>query len=511
MKSPIYPSSRPPLAPLGFVSIRRTPSLVTRGRVAFAVSPWALLLFQAARYDGGRDCIEDLEAASSGSMPMNTETPSRLGDFAPWIRSTDEHAEHRLRVAAEADRLLGATARLPGCIELADRLERWRYQMLDERRAAWTADDQRLADALDVAARRLAGRPRLAPRGVRSAVRGGSAAVEPEVKTAMAVLDPKLDLAEATARAAEATAAAFGSAASGARPGCWRIRLYAPLYLSNYCVNYCRYCNFRYLKNSQRRHLTVDEAAAESEILLGRGLRHQLLVSGEFPRLDTTDYFAAVVERLVARGVSPTIEVAPQSTASYAPLAAAGAVGVTMYQETYDERFYRQYHPRGPKRLYDWRLEGLDRAAEAGMGRLGLGILLGLAEPRAELLALVRHAQYLHERFPRCTLAFNLPRLHDSPPAFMPPYQIDDATFVRCYCALRLAFPQAELMLSTRESVELRNRLAATCITEFSAGSSTAPGGYGSRSSCEQFPVHDHRSVAEAAAWLHDAGFAVVS
>jgi 2-iminoacetate synthase len=156
-------------------------------------------------------------------------------------------------------------------------------------------------------------------------------------------------------------------------------------------------------------------------------------------------------------------------------------------------------------------LEGLERAAEAGARRLGLGILLGLADPREDLAAMARHAAYLVARFPECRIAFSLPRIHQSPAGFTPPYAIDDETLVRMYCALRLTFPHATLVLSTRESAALRNRLADICITQLSAGSSTQPGGYADddRPCGQQFPVTDRRTPEEVAGWLHAAGFAV--
>jgi 2-iminoacetate synthase len=142
-----------------------------------------------------------------------------------------------------------------------------------------------------------------------------------------------------------------------------------------------------------------------------------------------------------------------------------------------------------------------------------LGILLGLADPREDLAAMMRHADYLIERFPDRTLAFSLPRIHEAPAGFEPPFPVDDDTFVRLYAALRLAFPRAELVLSTREPVALRQRLAAICITQLSAGSCTIPGGYeegaGREPTDPQFPVCDRRPPAEVAAWLEQAGFAV--
>ena len=143
------------------------------------------------------------------------------------------------------------------------------------------------------------------------------------------------------------------------------------------------------------------------------------------------------------------------------------------------------------------------------MPRLGMGVLLGLADPRADLTAMIRHAHYLQERFPDRTLAFSLPRIHQAPPGFEIRYPVDDDLFVRMYCALRAAFPAAELVLSTREPPALRDRMMRICITQVSAGSSTAPGGY---HRCEaepptdgQFPITDHRTLPQVLGAIRQA------
>jgi len=332
--------------------------------------------------------------------------------------------------------------------------------------------------------------------------------------------------------------------------------LYAPLYLSSYCVNHCVYCGFRYQESIERRHLSFAEAEQQADILQDQGFRHILLVAGDFPALVTTDYLCEIISSLASRGLEVAVEIAPQSTAGYTALAEAGACGVTLYQETYDRRLYQLYHPRGTKADYDWRLEGLERAAGGGFETLGLGFLLGLADPREELRRMIRHARDLAERWPDRRLAFSLPRIHDGPPDFHPPYPVDDETLVRLFCALRMAFPRAELVLSTRERPELRERLAGICITQMSAGSCTAPGGYRDGGRCtsqnasphaagtslsatespdmeapeaepgdwprdhgmvacddspagEQFAISDHRSAAEVAQSLCEAGLVV--
>lgn len=305
-------------------------------------------------------------------------------------------------------------------------------------------------------------------------------------------------------RATELTQDHF-AAADGRR----RMLLYAPIYLSSHCVNRCRYCGFNNSRRIRRKHLSLDEAVGESDILLARGIRHQLLVGGEAPGLTTTQYYVEKIAALRRRRVSAAIEIAPQSEESYRAMVEAGVCGVTLYQETYDRRLYAHYHPQGPKASYEWRLESMDRAARGGIERLGFGVLLGLADPIEDVSAMIDHARRICNQYPDHTLAFSLPRIHDAPSDFQVPYPVDDEMFVRLYCALRLAFPRAELVLSTRESRVLRDRLAKICITQMSAGSSTSPGGYGLPPADEQFPISDHRSVADVAGWLAEEGFYV--
>jgi len=446
---------------------------------------------------------------------MLAQTYPPLSSFADWIRSTDDHAPQRLELVEEVEAALADRRWAPSAerVRLAERLERWRYQHLARRAGALKPEDRRLVDALDLVANALAAREPRPPRSARAALQ--SAAWDDTLAEAVRCLDPAVDLAEVAEQAAAVTREHFGTRRAGrsAEPPRWRMLLYAPLYLSNYCINHCVYCGFRHPNPVERKHLSVRQALREAEVLMGRGFRHILLVAGDFPRLTTLEYYAEILRALRARKVSPAIEIAPQSTASYAALLEAGACGLALYQETYNEELYALYHPRGSKVAFDWRLEGYERAAEAGMPRIGLGILLGLGDPREDLIAMMRHARYLMDRFPNRTFAFSLPRIHDTPAGFHVPFTVGDDTFVRMYCALRIAFPRAELVLSTREQPALRDRLATICVTQMSAGSCTAPGGYeeseGEIRAGEQFAVCDRRSPAEVAAWLEAAGFEV--
>jgi len=445
---------------------------------------------------------------------MTNQIQLPLGALADWVRTTDEHATSRLVLLARVERVLADSEQVPDDQRraLADSLEKWRYQRLDACRGRLAPGDRGLCDALDLAANDLLRRERRPPRWPRSAVRSGSPNRAP---TALGGVwsDPGVELEQLVRRAEKLTVANFPAAGSTALRAARKRRmlLYAPLYLSNHCLNHCYYCGFRYPLDIRRRLLSPGEAVREAEILRGRGFRHILLVAGDCPSLTTTEYYVQIIHALKERGISPAIEIAPQSTAAYAELAAAGVCGIALYQETYNEELYDLYHPRGSKRSFDWRLEGIERAAEAGLRRLGLGILLGLADPWEDLAAMIRHARYLQSRFADRTLAFSLPRIHEAPAPFQTPYPVDEETFIWLYCALRLEFPRAELVLSTRESAALRYRLAGICITQLSAGSCTAPGGYGQgdpgRASGEQFPVSDHRSPDEVADRLREAGF----
>ncbi|MHB1035619.1 MAG: radical SAM protein [Pirellulales bacterium] len=441
---------------------------------------------------------------------MKTRLFPRIAALTGWPEAHDERAARHLSLLNEAARILTGdqTATVEGRRVLAARLERCRYQLLNRRRGVLAPDERRLADSLDLAANDLAGRPARPARSPREAIEGSGF----DLSEIEAVLDPGVALADVCRTAADLTAKHFDALPSnGSAAPRRRMLLYAPLYLSSHCINACLYCGFRSAEAIEREHLSEAAATGQAEILMGRGFRHLLLVAGDFPKLTTIDYFAGIIRALRAAGCSAAVEIAAQSTDAYAALAQAGACGVTLYQETFDETLYRRYHPRGSKVSYDWRLEALERAAEAGIRRLGLGVLLGLCDPRQDLLALVRHGRYLEARFPGCRLAFGLPRIHEAPAGFQPPFPVDDETFIRLYCALRVAFPWAELVLSTREPAALRNRLAKICITQMSAASSTAPGGYGTdaadQSHREQFPVADHRSVPEVAQWLREAGF----
>jgi 2-iminoacetate synthase len=287
------------------------------------------------------------------------------------------------------------------------------------------------------------------------------------------------------------------------------VRLFAPLYVSNACLSSCTYCGFAKGLDVARRTLTPDEVAREARLLADRGFRHLLLVSGEHRLEVSPDYLVEVVARLRPTVPSIAIETQTFSDDTYARLVAAGLEGVVHYQETYDRQRYAQVHVAGWKRDFDRRLSSFERAAGAGVRRLGLGVLLGLAPDwRADVLALAAHADFLARRYWRTDVTVALPRLKPSASGFRPVVEVDDAAFVRALAALRLFAPDVGIVLSTREPAALRDGLVRIAVTTMSAGSSTEPGGYTTPGEAqEQFSISDERSPAQVAAMLRAGGY----
>jgi len=286
------------------------------------------------------------------------------------------------------------------------------------------------------------------------------------------------------------------------------IRLYAPLYLSNFCVNDCVYCGFNKSHQFPRIRLTIEQALADAEIIAAEGFRDLLLVSGEDKNFITVDYLVTLAEKLREKFSSISVEIYPMQTNEYAKLFKAGIEGVTLYQETYDRNVYAYYHPQGPKADYDCRLNTLDRAASADMREIGIGALLGLSDWRLEALAIGEHAQYLMRRYWKSRVSFSFPRLCPARDVDEKQFSlISDKNLVQMILALRLCFADAGMVLSTRERAELRDRLVELGITRMSAGSKTSPGGYSGKSGAVgQFEVDDNRSPAQIAEMIKSKG-----
>jgi 2-iminoacetate synthase len=332
------------------------------------------------------------------------------------------------------------------------------------------------------------------------------------------LLDPAQELEPLAVEAHRLTRQYFGRT----------MRLFAPLYLSNECVNVCKYCGFSRDNPILRVTLTPEQVEEEARFLTEQGFRNILLVAGEHPKFVSDGYLAECVRRMLRIVPSVSLEVGPLEKEAYVPLVQAGAEGLVVYQETYNREIYKELHTAGPKKDFDWRLECPERAAEAGFRRIGIGALFGLSDWRLEAMALVAHTEYLLKTSWKSFLTLSLPRLRPAAGEFEPRVVLTDAQFTRLICALRICFPQVGLVLSTREPARLRDGLMPLGITMMSAGSHTEPGGYTGKGrealhrtekgkqipvvasegeyATGQFDISDERSAAEVAARLRGLG-----
>jgi 2-iminoacetate synthase len=308
------------------------------------------------------------------------------------------------------------------------------------------------------------------------------------------------------------------------------MRLFAPLYLSNECINNCRYCGFSRDNPILRVTLDHDQVIAEARHLAAEGFRQILLVAGEHPKFVSGNYLADCVRSLAADFSSIAIEVGPMEADEYRPLVAAGAEALVVYQETYDRRVYNEMHTSGPKRDFNWRLDCPERGYDAGFRRIGIGALFGLARWQDEAIALAAHVEYLLKRCWQAQISVSLPRLRPAAGGFEPQFTMSDRELAQLICALRVTFPQVGIVLSTRERASLRDALVPLGVTMMSAGSHTEPGGYTGQGSANlhhtvrgrivapefdngldqiatgQFAISDERSPAEIAAALRRRG-----
>jgi 2-iminoacetate synthase len=306
-------------------------------------------------------------------------------------------------------------------------------------------------------------------------------------------------LEEIAARAAAITERRFGKV----------VQLYAPLYVSNECINKCTYCGFSMELDIRRVTLTPEAVKRDADIIYNEGFRHILLVSGEHRRIVSMEYLLDCVAALEGRFASVSIEIQPLRRPEYERLVTAGVDGLAIYQEAYEPDLYPRYHPSGPKRVFDNRLRAIEEGGKAGMRSLGIGALLGLAPWRVEAALMALHGRYLQRRFWRSKMAASFPRIQPNAHRYDPDFRVFDRDLARMFCAMRLALPDAELVLSTRESARMREGLLGLGLTRMSAGSKTNPGGYSepTRHEGEQFVISDERSPAEVAAMLAARGY----
>ena len=307
------------------------------------------------------------------------------------------------------------------------------------------------------------------------------------------------------------------------------MRLFAPLYVSNECVNNCSYCGFSRDAAIFRTTLSIDQVVREARHLHGLGFRNILLVAGEHPKFVSDGYLQDCLDALKSFVPTLALEVGPMEDDQYAEIVDHGAEGLVVYQETYHRPTYEILHTAGPKKKFNWRLDCPERAYLGGFRRIGIGALFGLANWKYEALALAAHLEYLYKHCWKAQFTVAFPRMRPyagnyeyqpDPDLFLP-----DAAFVRLITAFRILFPQVGIVASTREPAALRDAISTLGVTHMSAGARTEPGGYtgaghddvhltvkgrrvelAQKSGCErateQFQITDMRSPTEVAAML---------
>lgn len=287
------------------------------------------------------------------------------------------------------------------------------------------------------------------------------------------------------------------------------ISMYIPMYVSNACTNACVYCGFNHSNPLERITLSLDQVKAECEAIRKLGpFENLLIVSGEFPSLNGADYLEQVLH--VARPYfhNLTLEVMPLKERDYKRLADNGLNGVVCFQETYHEARYKDYHPRGMKSIFEWRVNGFDRMGQAGLHKIGMGVLIGLEDWRTDVTMMARHLQYLRKNYWRTKYSVNFPRMCPAEGGYQPKVVMSDRELAQLTFAFRIFDHDVDISYSTREAPKLRRGMMKLGVTSMSAGSKTEPGGYVSTpDALEQFEVTDSRTPLEVANDIRSLGY----
>ncbi len=299
-----------------------------------------------------------------------------------------------------------------------------------------------------------------------------------------------------------------------------RIVMFAPLYLSNYCVNGCTYCPY-HMKNKHiaRKQLTQEEIRKEVIALQDMGHKRLALEAGEDPVRNTMDYYLKSIETIYSikhkngaiRRVN--INIAATTVDDYRLLKEAGIGTYILFQETYHKESYLNLHPTGPKHNYDYHTEAMDRAMEGGIDDVGIGVLFGLDKYRYEFAGLLMHAEHLEAAFGVGPHTISVPRVRNADDIDSSAFTngIDDDTFAKIVACIRIAVPYTGMIISTRENQKTRERVLHLGISQISGGSRTSVGGYyepeAEDSHSEQFDVSDTRSLDEVVRWLMEMDY----
>lgn len=295
-----------------------------------------------------------------------------------------------------------------------------------------------------------------------------------------------------------------------------RIVLFAPLYLSNYCINGCTYCPY-HAKNKTipRKKLTQEEIKKETIALMDMGHKRLALEMGEDDRINTMDYLLESIKTIYSikhengsiRRVN--VNIAATTVENYRKLKEAGIGTYILFQETYNKENYEILHPTGPKHNYDYHTEAMDRAMEGGIDDVGVGVLFGLETYDYELVGLMMHKEHLEEKFGFGPHTISVPRICPADDIDTNDFEnaLSDDIFIKIVSLLRIAVPYTGIIVSTRESQKSREKALKVGVSQISGGSRTSVGGYCvEEDETSQFDTSDKRSLDEVVNWLLDMG-----
>ena len=285
--------------------------------------------------------------------------------------------------------------------------------------------------------------------------------------------------------------------------------MFTPLYIANYCENYCVYCGFNCSNKIRRGKLSIDEIESEYKTISETGLREILLLTGESKSASPVEYIAEAVSLAKKYFSTIGVEVYPMNSDEYAVLRKAGADFVSVYQETYNTVKYEEVHLRGPKRVFPYRFNSQERALMGGMRGVAFGSLLGLSDFRKDAYAAGLHAFFIQKKYPWAEISYSLPRLRPYiNNADNNPNDVHETQLLQVMLAYRIFMPYAGITISTRERAGFRDNVAGLAATKISAGVKVGIGGHGDneQKGDEQFEISDPRSVEEVRKALLDKG-----
>ena len=285
--------------------------------------------------------------------------------------------------------------------------------------------------------------------------------------------------------------------------------MFTPLYIANYCENYCVYCGFNCSNKIRRGKLSIDEIESEYKTISETGLREILLLTGESKSASPVEYIAEAVSLAKKYFSTIGVEVYPMNSDEYAVLRKAGADFVSVYQETYNTVKYEEVHLRGPKRVFPYRFNSQERALMGGMRGVAFGSLLGLSDFRKDAYAAGLHAFFIQKKYPWAEISYSLPRLRPYiNNADNNPNDVHETQLLQVMLAYRIFMPYAGITISTRERAGFRDNVAGLAATRISAGVKVGIGGHGDneQKGDEQFEISDPRSVEEVRKALLDKG-----